>query len=169
MAIQQPQTPRIQMMLRWICGVLLAALIFVACEKDDVPEPVVPVSHTMLLYMPGQSLLRFYEKNIQGIEQAVESGALKNGGRIIVCYQPKAYDQATLFEIVYDARQRKCVRKELKIYENFHADETASVQEMFADIQLLAPADSYGLAIGCHGFGWIPKDASLPQGQYVPE
>ncbi len=74
-----------------------------------------------------------------------------------------------MFEIVYDARQRKCVRKELKIYENFHADETASVQEMFADMQLLAPADSYGLAIGCHGFGWIPKDAPLPQGRYVPE
>ena len=62
MAIQQPQTPRIQMMLRQLCGILLAVFVFVACSKDDVPEPVVPVSHTMLLYMPGQSLLRFYEK-----------------------------------------------------------------------------------------------------------
>ncbi len=119
----------------------------------------------MLLYMPGRSLLYpFYERNIEGIEKAVEAGATRNG-RILVCYQPDSYDRATLLEIRYDTKQRKAIRKELKIYETFQAENTASIQELFADVQLFAPAESYGLTIGCHGFGWVPA-GSQPQLSY---
>lgn len=163
MAIQQSETPRIQMMIHRLYGLLLAALIFTACSKDDIPEPSGPVKHTMLLYMPGRSLLYpYYERNIEGIEKAVETGTTRNG-RILVCYQPESHDRATIFEISYDAKRRKAVRKELKTYEAFEAGNTASIQSIFADVQLVAPAESYGLTIGCHGFGWVPTGTPLPR------
>ncbi|MDE6570296.1 MAG: clostripain family protease [Alistipes sp.] len=150
------------MITRRFWGLLLAsALFFTACGKDEIPKPSGPVKHTMLLYMPGRSLLYpYYERNIEGIEKAVGTGAVRNG-RILVCYQPDSYDHATLLEIGYDTKQRKAIRKELKIYETFHAENTTSVQELFADVQQLAPAESYGLTIGCHGAGWIPAGTPL--------
>ena len=113
--------------------------------------------------MPGPSVLYpYYERNIEGLEKAVATGATRNG-RILVCYQPESYDRATLFEISYDAKQRKSVRKALKVYENFQAENTVSIQELFADVQQLAPAESFGLTIGCHGLGWIPAGSPFPK------
>lgn len=156
-------------MHRFYAILLAATLFFTACGKDEIPEPSGPAAHTLLLYMPGRSLLNpYYERNIEGLESAVAAGDTWNG-RILVCYQPESYDRATLFEIEYDSRQRKCVCKELKIYDDFQAESTASVRELFADAQRLAPAESYGLAIGCHGFGWVPVDALSPKTQYLQE
>ncbi len=155
------------MMPRRLYGLLLTALLFfTACSKDEIPEPSGPVGHTMLLYMPGRDLLikGFYEQNIEGVERAVAAGATRNG-RILVCYQPESYDRATLLEISYDARQQKAVRKELKTYETFRAETTASVQELFADVQRFAPAESYGLTTGCHGFAWVPAGSARLKSQ----
>ncbi len=156
------------MMTRRIYGLLLTALLFfTACSKDEIPEPSGPVGHTMLLYMPGQSLMKYYERNIEGVERAVATGAIRNG-RMLVCYQPESHDRATLLEICYDARQQKAVRKVLKTYETFRAETTASVRELFADVQRFALTKSYGLAIGCHGLGWVPAGTPLPR-SYQPE
>ncbi len=157
------------MMTHRLYGLLLTALLFfTACSKDEVPEPSGPVGHTMLLYMPGRSLLNpYYERNIEGVERAVAAGAIRNG-RIMVCYQPESHDRATLLEICYDARQQKAVRKVLKTYETFRAETTASVRELFADVQRFASTKSYGLAIGCHGFAWVPAGTPLPR-SYQPE
>ncbi len=153
------------MMPRRLYGLLLTALLFfTACSKEETPEPPKLAEHTMLLYMPGRSLLYYFEKNIDGIERAVATGAARNG-RILVCYQPESHDQATLLEICYDANQQKAVRKELKTYETFRAETTASVQELFADVQRFAPAESYGLTTGCHGFAWVPAASTLLKSQ----
>ncbi len=162
MAIQQSETSRIQMILRRIFLFFLAALIFCSCGKDDVPTPVKPTAHTFLLYMPGRDLLKYYNENIEGIERAVNAN-IPGNGRILVCYQPVSYDEATLFEIYYNPKQRKSVRKELKVYTNFQAGEVASVQQVFADVQQYASAESYGLTIGCHGLGWVPTGSPLPR------
>jgi len=158
------------MMPRRLYGLLLTALLFfTACSKDEIPEPSGPVGHTMLLYMPGRDLLikGYYEQNIEGVERAVAAGATRNG-RMLVCYQPESHDRATLLEINYDARQQKAVRKVLKTYEAFRAETTASVQELFADVQRFASTKSYGLVIGCHGLGWVPAGTPLPR-SYQPE
>ena len=147
---------------------LVLTLGFTACSKEEVPEPSAPTQHTLLLYMPGRQLMTFYERNIQGIEKAVASGAVRNGC-VLVCYQPESHDRATLLEITYDRKKQQTVRKELKIYENFQAEDPTSVRSMFADAQQLAPAESYGLTIGCHGLGWVPAGAPSPRSYLLDE
>ena len=163
MAIQQSETARLQI-IRPLCCLLLAAALLVGCSKTELPEPQpqpdAPARHTVLLYMPGQSLLRFYRSNIQHFEDAVTAGLTENG-RVLVCYQPESYDKATLLEIRYDSQQQTSVTETLKIYEHFRAENPASVDELFRDVAQLAPAESYGLIIGSHGAGWIPDGVGL--------
>jgi len=126
----------------------------------EISQRAVTASHTLLLYMFGRSLLPYYEKNIAGIERAVSS-EIPGNGRILVCYQPEAYDKATLLEIFYDVEKQQCVRERLKTYDEFQAEDTACVQRMLVDVYNEAPAESYGLALGCHGFGWVPAGTPL--------
>ncbi len=134
----------------------------------EISQRAVTASHTLLLYMFGQSLLPYYEKNIAGIERAVNS-EIPGDGRILVCYQPESYDKATLLEIFYDVEKQQCVRERLKTYDEFQADDTACVQRMLADVYDEAPAESYGLALGCHGFGWVPAGSVLQKSAYSME
>lgn len=134
----------------------------------EISQRAVTASHTLLLYMFGRSLLPYYEKNIAGIERAVNS-EIPGDGRILVCYQPEDYSKATLLEIFYDVEKQQCVREELKTYDEFRADDAACVQRMLADIYDEAPAESYGLALGCHGFGWVPAGSASQKSAYSME
>ncbi len=134
----------------------------------EISQRSVTASHTLLLYMFGRSLLSYYEKNIDGIERAVNA-EVPFDGRILVCYQPDAYDKATLLEIFYDVEKQQCVREQLKTYDDFQADDTACVQRMLTDVYDKAPAESYGLALGCHGFGWVPAGSVLQKSAYSME
>jgi len=68
MAIQQSQTPYVQIIRRAFC-LLLALAVFAGCEKEREPGYVPPkqASQTVLLYMPGVNLLEFYKQNIDGV------------------------------------------------------------------------------------------------------
>ena len=171
MAIQQFKTAYLQVIRRLLLF-LLAAGMTAGCSKktDPVPDPQPegPASHTMLLYMPGRSLMTFYNNNIRGIEEAVSARALGDG-RVLVCYQPTSHGQAVLFELRYDAKQKTCVREPLKEYAAFNAGSEDSVRELLLDVQQLAPARSYGLMIGCHGSAWAPSDFELSSYALLPD
>lgn len=160
MAIQQFETAHLQI-VRKLCCLLFAALLTVSCGKhEEEPDPTGPAAHTFLLYMPGRSLLSYYEINIRRIERAVATGALSKG-RVLVCYQPESNESATMLEIRYDRQTQTAVRETVAVYDTFEAGETASVDALFRDVQQLAPAKSYGLAIGCHGSAWLPVTSTI--------
>lgn len=169
MAIQQSETAYVQITRRLLC-LLGCLLLAVGCKKHTIPEPEPeptpsgPAEHALLLYMPGQSLRSYYNSNIRNIEQAVTAQTPGNN-RILVCYQPRNHTSALLLELRYDARTQQCVRDTLRVYEEFYPEKTASVDALFRDAQQLAPANSYGLMIGCHGTAWVPPGItlSLPQ------
>ena len=135
---------------------LLAAATLAACSKE-VPgyDPPALADRTVLLYMPGQSLIAYYENNIQGIRTAVTGRALGKG-RMLVCWQPEKQTSAVMLEIYYDRNKRCSETKTLKTYDDVDAGDPAAVQQLFADAAELAPAQNYGLIIGCHGKAWIP-------------
>lgn len=119
-------------------------------------------TQTLLLYMPGRSLIAYYEHNIEGISAAV-TNRIPGDGRILVCYQPEKHSSAVLQEIRYDPATDQCQRTTLKTYDGFNAGNPEKVRQLFTDAAETAPAQRYGLIIGCHGKAWIPAaSGSIP-------
>lgn len=146
--------------LRHICC-LLILLAFAACSKEEPGyNPPALADRTVLLYMPGQDLLQYYQNNIKGIHKAV-TGQVPGNGRILVCYQPSDQRSAVMTEIYYDRNKRRSETITLRTYDDFNAGSVADVQQLFADAAELAPAQSYGLIIGCHGKAWIPASGGV--------
>lgn len=145
--------------LRYAAG-LLTLLLLGACSKEDGPgyHPPATADRTVLLYMPGRSLLTYYENNIAGIRAAV-TRQIPGEGRILVCYQPDSHSSAVLQEIYYDTAKNRCETIPLKSYDAFDAGSTEQVRQLFADAAEQAPARRYGLIIGCHGKAWIPASS----------
>ena len=142
-----------------LCLLTLATLA--ACSKEEPGyNPPALADRTVLLYMPGQSLSTYYKNNIQGIHTAVTDRALGNG-RMLICWQPEKQTSAVMLEIYYDRNKRRSETKTLKTYDDFNAGSAADVQRIFADAAELAPAQNYGLIIGCHGKAWIPASGGV--------
>ena len=147
---------------------LLAAATLAACSKEvSGYDPPALADRTVLLYMPGQSLIAYYENNIQGIRTAVTDRALGKG-RMLVCWQPDDQTSAVMQEIYYDRNKRCSEAKTLKTYDDFDAGDPAAVQQLFADAAELAPARNYGLIIGCHGKAWIPASGGVLPRSMLP-
>lgn len=80
---------------------------------------------------------------------------------MLVCWQPEKQTSAVMLEIYYDRNKRRSETKTLKTYDDFNAGSSADVQRIFADAAELAPAQNYGLIIGCHGKAWIPASGGV--------
>lgn len=130
----------------------------------EVAQRSATASQTLLLYMPGRQLVSYYLNNIAGIEAAVDA-SVPGDGRILVCYHSeRRHDRAELLEIRYDPEKQACVRESIAKYENFNAADPETLGRMFADVGTLAPAERYGLIIGCHGKAWVPASAGTLTG-----
>ncbi len=144
---------------------LLAVTLLTACSKE--PEsgynPTQKADRTVLVYMPGTSLIYFFNLNIAGIRKAVDASTPGSNNRILICYQPQNNSSAVLQEIYYDRKKGRSEIITLKTYTDFEASSSESVGQLFADAAAIAPAKHNGLIIGCHGKAWIPAQSGLLQ------
>ena len=122
-----------------------------------VSQSPATATQTMLLYMPGRDLLKFYKQNIDGVLKAVDAN-VPGDGRVLVCYQPNAHSQAEMYEAYFNAEKQAAAFALLKTYDDFAAADPACVQRMLADVEALAPAQHYGIIVGCHGKAWVPAN-----------
>ncbi len=117
---------------------------------------------TVLLYMPGRSLLSYYKKNIEDIQKAIGT-TVPGDSRLLVCYQPESHTTARIDEIYCEEVTHGCAVKTLRDFDDFSPSSTESVAHMLAIVQELAPAHRYGMIIGCHGKAWIPaSEGAMP-------
>ena len=122
-----------------------------------VSQSPATATQTMLLYMPGRDLLKFYKQNIDGVLKAVDAN-VPGDGRVLVCYQPNAHSQAEMYEAYFNAEKQAAAFALLKTYDDFAAADPACIQRMLADVEALAPAQHYGIIVGCHGKAWVPAN-----------
>lgn len=132
--------------------------------KQDYGIPVsqrpATASRTVLLYMPGRDLITFYKENIAKIQEAI-TAEIPGDGRMLVCYQPRQHATAEMLELRYDPSTGTCESIPLTTYEDFNAGRPEDVQQVFTDAAAYAPAERYGLIIGCHGKAWIPASSGV--------
>ena len=117
---------------------------------------------TVLLYMPGRSLLSYYKKNIEDIREAINE-TVPGDSRLLVCYQPESHTTARIDEIFCEEVAHGCAVKTLRDYDVFSPSSAEDVARLLADVQDLAPAHRYGMIVGCHGKAWVPaSQGSMP-------
>lgn len=162
MAIQQLKTAYLQI-IRLAAVALLVATVAAGCRKqtpDSGYHPPKQAERTVVLYMPGRSLIYYSKQNLNAIARAINA-TVPGNGRMIVAWQPEAHSKAVLQEFYYNTASRSCEVMTLKEYDDFEAADPAKVAAMLADAVAAAPANRYGLIIGCHGKAWIPASSGV--------
>ena len=134
-----------------------------ACSATiDVWQRKALSDHTMMFYLLGTSLKSYYDTNIATVENQIESGVL--GDTRVVVFIQSSTNSGKLFEIFYDEGLKAVVRDEIGLYNLPAQYSEQMLSQILQDMAHRAPAKEYGLYIGSHGKGWIPKSSGSSSG-----
>lgn len=146
--------------------ILFFAVLFLPSCSSDSHHEETPTDQTILMYLPWSgNLTSYFRQNIQDFESVVATGALNNE-RLLVFFSSSG-TTSELFEITYIGNGNT-KRTTLKTYtfEDTNFTTAEGITEILTDVKNIAPANSYAMTIGCHGFGWLPvTETSRRSGQ----
>lgn len=171
-------------MKKWLYTLLV--IVLAACS-NEIPEqqPAKRSGRTVLAYLisnnAGTSLDKDLRNNV--IDMYTALGNMKESCTLLVFYRPYAEDtplsKPTLMsfyadgrgninnvaaltgaELTFDAVCHIAQKKEYTMNSQIATD-PAVMEEVFTDMQKIAPSDSYGLILGSHATGWM-KGTSVP-------
>lgn len=171
-------------MKKWLYTLLV--IVLAACS-NEIPEqqPAKRSGRTVLAYLISNnkagSLDTYLRDNV--IDMYTALGNMKESCTLLVFYRPYTGDaplsKPTLMsfyadgrgninnvaaltgsELTFDAVCRIAQKKEYTMNSQIATD-PAVMEEVFADMQTVAPSDSYGLILGSHASGWV-KGTSVP-------
>lgn len=151
------------MMNKLLLRLLLAAVTAgcVACDKTEPvdPRPTEP-RQTIMVYLSGQSLARYFTQNVNEIASAVAGS--DGGSRVLIFSEPRS--GAVLIECKYRGKGKKAELDTLHRYtrEEFSSSiQRDDIAKILNEMAGIAPAGRYGLIIGSHGGGWLPAEYRL--------
>lgn len=137
--------------------ILIAGLIASSCGSDE-PAPDPEPTRTVIVYMVANNNLGTNGYDRLDIEEMRSVASSIPDGSHLVVYHAGRRKSPELKEITAAADVT------LKTYEGGYTDglslTPARMKEVFADVERLAPADSYGLVLWSHGTGWVETDES---------
>lgn len=171
-------------MNKWLYTLLV--IVLAACS-NEIPEqqPAKRSGRTVLAYLISNnkagSLDTYLRDNV--IDMYTALGNMKESCTLLVFYRPYTGDaplsKPTLMsfyadgrgninnvaaltgtELTFDAVCRIAQKKEYTMNSQIATD-PAVMEEVFTDMQTVAPSDSYGLILGSHASGWM-KGTSVP-------
>lgn len=133
---------------------LFASAAITSCKDNPMSDDPL-AQRTVFVFMPWTGDITSYlYQNVQDLEGVIAENGLDNQ-RVMVYFATSA-TEATLFEIC--PGNGSTTRSIIKQYTDLDVTTTNGIATVFADMKSEAPAYSYSLIIGCHGFGWILKD-----------
>ena len=124
----------------------------------DVWQRKERADHALLFYFLGTSLKGYYQSNLAMVETIAAKGTLDNS-RVIVFLQ-NSTNSGSMFEIRYDRGTNTILRESIADYDLPSIYNEQMLYTIFNDLFAAAPAAEYGLYVGSHGRGWIPKSGS---------
>lgn len=171
-------------MKKWLYTLLV--IVLAACS-NEIPEqqPAKRSGRTVLAYLISNnkagSLDTYLRDNV--IDMYTALGNMKESCTLLVFYRPYTGDAPlskptlksfyadgrgninnvaalTGSELTFDAVCRIAQKKEYTMNSQIATD-PAVMEEVFTDMQTVAPSDSYGLILGSHASGWM-KGTSVP-------
>ena len=172
-------------MKKWLYTLLV--IVLAACS-NEIPEqqPAKRSGRTVLAYLISNnkagSLDTYLRDNV--IDMYTALGNMKESCTLLVFYRPYPDDaplsKPTLMsfyadgrgninnvaaltgaELTFDAVCYRIAQKKEYTMNSQIATDPAVMEEVFTDMQKIAPSDSYGLILGSHATGWM-KGTSVP-------
>ena len=132
------------------CGVLLLGLA--SCShKNELPEDE-KTPQTLIVYMVGTDLSWAYSTNANDIKEAIGKN-IKGRSRLFIV---RHSDKHTLRAVEIEYTEGKAKETEFATYNLPTTMDSSTLGYIFSDITSRAEAQSYGLIIGSHGWGWVP-------------
>lgn len=163
---------------------LLAAGVLLAACSNEIPEDerLPHRGRTILAYLVANNNLDADLK--QNVVWMYESMAeMTDSCCLLVYYRPRVSDalveSPAILEFVSDGRgninerpaavspdfdtvfREAVVRKTYEETADYNATDPAVMLQVFGDMQMASPAESYGLIFGSHATGWMPADATV--------
>jgi hypothetical protein len=140
-----------------LLAVLLFIILFSSCRRDEEPEFIQPVAHTVLVYMVADNnLYKYATKNIEDMSTAWSKS---HQGKMIVFLDPPESDSPRLIEI--DDNYRDINSNAVKYYDNLNSLDKVNMRNIINDVIRMYPARRYTLILWSHATGWLPKGTSL--------
>lgn len=121
----------------------------------DVFQRIGTAPQTILFYFIGTSLQSHFANNITNAMKALDTD-IQGKSRVLVFIQSST-TSASLYELQYDPESGAGIREKIRDYTMPAKYTQQMLADFLADMIAFAPARSYGLIIGTHGRGWIPK------------
>lgn len=145
------------MKIKWILGLILFAVGFVACSDDpDIPEP--SSGRTVLVYMLANNSLSGYDtKNIDAMLESATAKNLQNGHLVVFHASTSGVPQLTEIK---ENSNGVITEHHIADYDVSNAADPELMQNVIADVKARYASDSYGLILWSHGSAWIPSDFS---------
>ncbi len=145
-----------KLLLRLLLAV--AAASFAACDKaESVTPPPAETRQTIMVYLSGQSLARYFAQNVNEMASAVSGSDGRS--RVLIFSEPRS--GAVLIECKYRGKGQKAQLDTLHRYtqEEFSSSiQRNDIVKILNEMARIAPASRYGLIIGSHGGGWLPAE-----------
>jgi hypothetical protein len=170
---------KLKMKNRFIAYILFVLFGVVGCEKPTPETPEIPrvdpSPKTLIMY--GNIGQQYFRVNVEAAGKAIAAGALAQGHRVLVCDEilgtGSAIVRNVIYELVRDKKLKAGFRRDtLVVYEGADVRQTLDPTDMrflLSEMRAMTPeAESFGLALGTHGRGWIPKDYSGPMLRRAP-
>ncbi len=133
---------------------LLAAILFTSCEKDDIP--VQWANKTILVYMVANNDLSyrygFDDKDIAEMIEGMQNS--KYVGNLILYVDKNTSTQLISIEKDDNGVYQK---KLIKEYDERNSASYSVFSSVLKEVLARYPANSYGLFMWSHGDGWLPS------------
>ena len=113
---------------------------------------------TIIIHFIGTALQHYFNQNIKKILEALDDDI--QGDAQIVAITTDSTNDATLYELRYDAILGKAVQEKVKELPLPTPYDSALFENNLREALNFAPAEKYALVIGSHGLAWIPKNNS---------
>ncbi len=143
-------------------GLLLMGLA--SCGSDNDDDKIIPeekAENTVFVYFPwtgsNSPLTENFKQNLSDIKEAIVSrGGL--GKTDLIVFMSKDMTHGSLYKIKY--KNGNCVDEPLRDYENngdMALNKTHWITYIMNQVKSFAPAQTYSMIIGSHGWGWIDE------------
>lgn len=142
--------------------VVVLAVCGVSCSHDNDVVPEEKDTKTLLMYMPwsGDSnvLTDYFWTNISDMKNAYELyGKETENVVVFIC---TSSTKAVMFNIDDYTGHTSADLQKYKQISKPQFTTAEGIATIISEMQLMAPAKSYAMTVGCHGMGWIPAEGS---------